>query len=185
MAVPLHLFLDHHKHHCNSPKKNVMAQPFHVLCSTNAMHWRPRCFNDDIGWAVQRSDFDQMSWWSRFFRSCNVSKTCILYCVVEQHLSSCKDLRHLYDSENNIWLCFPPSHVTFDVYFDCFGVWHHNLILMTFFVQQVLFFTVEWPKPMQWYITHDITHDSFGCRAHFCSALLPNTFKNQRKSQTL
>ena len=110
-----------------------MAQPFHILCSTNAMHWRPRCSNDDIGWAVQRSDFNQMSWWSRFFDLATWAKHASLHCVVEQHLSSCKDLRQLYDSENNNWFCSPPSHVTFDVYFDCFGVWHHNLILMTCF----------------------------------------------------
>ena len=133
-------FLVGHKHHWNRPKIIVIAQPSHVLCWTNAVQWRGRYFNGDIGSAVQKSVFKQMSWCLRFYQSCNVSISRHLHCVVEHQFHTCRDWRHPVDSENNIWDCLPLLMSIFGAYLTAWVCDTVNLILMT-----ILHYWFEFP----------------------------------------
>jgi hypothetical protein len=121
-----------HKHHWNRPKLIVIAQPFHALCWTNAVQWRVRYFNNAFGWSVQLSvfiryrdgqDFPDVVTWANH-ASCTAcwNKVCAAARIGDTHMT----WKTISDFAS-------PSHVAFGAYFDCFGVWHHNLILMTCF----------------------------------------------------
>ena len=124
-------FLVGHKHPCDRPKTNVIARPSHALCWTNAVQWRGRYFNGDIGSAVQRSVFKQMSWCLRFYQSCNVSKLCHLHCVMEHQFHTCRDRRHPVDLGNNIWHCSPLPMSIFGAHLTAWVCDTVNLILMS------------------------------------------------------
>ena len=167
MAGRLPNILVDDKHHWNRPNCFVMAQSFHALCWTNAVQWRGRYFNGDIGSAVHRSVFKQMSWCLRFYQSCNVSKSCHLHCVMEHQFHTCRDRRHPVDLGNNIWHCSPLPMSIFGAHLTAWVCDTVNLILMT-----ILHYWFDFPpqhNPIQW--MHHIWH--FRLLIAISYALLP------------